>query len=146
MKALAVAIALCALAASGNADADQTCKAKAVQQKLTGAALLNFVKQCEFDALAACANLAAGKPDSDSFLSSPRASKRCSGGIPWNRYYSPSHVGRLTRSYRGEADITQPKIHEDENPDHQKGEAMDPPLLAIADGFRERTGKVRETR
>ena len=39
-----------------------------MQQKLTGAALLNFVKQCEFDALAACANLAAGKPDSDSFM------------------------------------------------------------------------------
>jgi hypothetical protein len=68
MKSLAVAIALCALAASGNAGADQTCKAKAVQQKLTGEALLNFVKQCEFDALAACANLAAGKPDSDSFM------------------------------------------------------------------------------
>ena len=68
------------------------------------------------------------------------------GGIPWNRYYNPSYVGRLTRSYRGEADIAQPKIHEDENPDHQKGEAMDPPLLAIADGFREGIGKVRETR
>ena len=54
MKSLAVAIALCALAASGNAGADQTCKAKAVQHKLTGEALLNFVKQCEFDALAAC--------------------------------------------------------------------------------------------
>jgi hypothetical protein len=35
-----------------------SCKAKAVQQKLSGKALLNFVKQCEFDALAACANLA----------------------------------------------------------------------------------------
>ena len=68
MKSLAVAIALCALAASGSAGADQTCKAKAVQQKLTGEALHNFVKQCEFDALAACANLAAGKPDSDSFM------------------------------------------------------------------------------
>ena len=39
-----------------------------MQQKLTGKALLNFVKQCEFDALAACANPAAGKPDSDSFM------------------------------------------------------------------------------
>ena len=210
-----------------------------MQQKLTGKALLNFVKQCEFDALAACANPAAGKPDSDSFmdvctakamewgragathigarrppiaqagrdavcaglvfaesdnsasngnlrcnaakeapgrtryailghrqfagsvripaprtyqqrvptlLSSPRARKRCSGGIPWNRYYSPPCVGRFRRSYRGEADITQPKIHEDEDPDHQKGEVMDPPLLAIADGFREGIGKVRETR
>ena len=45
MKSLAVAIAICALAASGNAGADQTCKAKAVQHKLTGEALLNFVKQ-----------------------------------------------------------------------------------------------------
>ena len=37
MKSLAVAIALCALATTGHADADQTCKAKAVQQKLSGA-------------------------------------------------------------------------------------------------------------
>jgi hypothetical protein len=29
--------------------------------------------------------------------------------------------------------MTQPKIHEDENADHQKGEAMDCRLLAIAD-------------
>jgi hypothetical protein len=50
------------------------------------------------------------------------------------------------RSYRGEADMTQPKIHEDENADHQKGEAMDCRLLAIADGFGEGIGKVRETR
>jgi hypothetical protein len=41
--------------------------------------------------------------------------------------------------------MTQPKIHEDENADHQKGEAMDCRLLAIADGFGEGIGKVRET-
>ena len=45
MKSLAVAIALCcALAASGNAGADQACEAKAVQQKLTGEALLKLRK------------------------------------------------------------------------------------------------------
>src|SRR6476661_4124597 len=68
MKSLAVAIALCALTASGNAGADQTCKAKANQQKLVGEALVSFVKQCESDALMVCANLAAGKPDSDVFM------------------------------------------------------------------------------
>jgi len=51
-----------------------------------------------------------------------------------------------TPLYRGEADKTQPKIHEDENADHQKGEAMDSRLLAIAYGFREGIGKVREAR
>ena len=56
------------MVASGSADADQSCKAKASEQKLTDEALLNFVKKCEFDALTACANLAADKPDSDSFM------------------------------------------------------------------------------
>ncbi len=51
-----------------------------------------------------------------------------------NRFQPPA-FSRATRSYRGEADA-----------DHQKGEAMDPPLLAIADGFGEGIGKVCETR
>ena len=63
MKSLAIAMALCTLISSASA-ADQTCKAKAIKQKLAGEALLNFVKQCETDALMACANKTAGKPDS----------------------------------------------------------------------------------
>src|SRR3546814_17434635 len=59
---LAIAMALCTLISSANA-ADQTCKAKAIKQKLAGEALLNFVKQCETNALMACANKTAGKPD-----------------------------------------------------------------------------------
>ena len=50
MKSLAVAMALCTLISSASA-ADQTCKAKAIKQKLAGEALLNFVKQCEIDAM-----------------------------------------------------------------------------------------------
>ena len=64
MKSLAVAMALCTLISSASA-ADQTCKAKANKQKLAGEALLNFVKQCETDAMVACANKTAGKPDSE---------------------------------------------------------------------------------
>jgi len=68
MKPLALTLALCALVASGSAAAEQTCKAKATQQKLAGEALISSVKQCEADALMACANQAAGKPDTDSFM------------------------------------------------------------------------------
>src|SRR4029077_13094244 len=64
MKSLAVAIALCTLAASGSAGADQTCKAKATQQQLAEEALSNFMKQCETDALMVCADKTAHKPDS----------------------------------------------------------------------------------
>src|SRR6478672_1392256 len=68
MKPLALTLALCALVASGSAAAEQTCKAKATQQKLAGEALISFVKQCESDALMGCTNQAAGKPDPDSFM------------------------------------------------------------------------------
>ena len=67
MKSLAVAMALCTLISSASA-ADQTCKAKAIKQKLAGEALLNFVKQCETDAMVACANRTAGRPDSDTLM------------------------------------------------------------------------------
>jgi hypothetical protein len=63
MNPLALVLTLCALVVSGSAGAVPTCKSKAIQQKLTGEALLNFVKQCEFDALIACANQSAGKPE-----------------------------------------------------------------------------------
>jgi hypothetical protein len=65
MKNLALALALCGLVFSSGADAEQTCKAKAIRQKLTGEDLLNFVKQCESDALLACGNQTAKKPNSD---------------------------------------------------------------------------------
>jgi hypothetical protein len=58
------------LVAGASASADQTCKSKAIQQKLTGDALLNFVKQCEFDVLVACTNQTAKKPNSDLLMES----------------------------------------------------------------------------
>jgi len=68
MKFLALALALCGLILSGSARADQTCKAKANQQKLAGEALIKFVQQCEFEALEACQDRAAHKPDSESLM------------------------------------------------------------------------------
>src|SRR6478735_3024123 len=68
MRPLALALVLCGLLISGTSAADPTCKAKATKEKLTGEALVNFVKQCETDALLACGNKAAGKPDSDAFM------------------------------------------------------------------------------
>ena len=67
MKFLAIAMALCTLISSASA-ADQTCRAKAIRQKLAGEALVKFVKQCETDAMVACANKTAGKPDSDTLM------------------------------------------------------------------------------
>jgi hypothetical protein len=46
MKRLALALVLCGFI-NGTAATDETCKAKATQQKLAGEALLDFVKQCE---------------------------------------------------------------------------------------------------
>jgi hypothetical protein len=68
MRPLTLALLLCGLVVGGTSAADQTCKAKATKQKLTGEALVSFVKQCETDALLACGNQAAGKPDSDAFM------------------------------------------------------------------------------
>ena len=83
MKPLASALGLCSLVASGSAGADQTCKIKAAQQKLAGEALVSFVKQCESDALMVCANLAAGKPDSDAFMDAC-AVKALGAGPRWS--------------------------------------------------------------
>jgi len=63
MNPLPFVLAFFALVASGSAEAVQTCKSKATQQQLTGEALVNFVKQCELDALVACANETAGKSE-----------------------------------------------------------------------------------
>ena len=72
MKRLALALVLHGLVTNETAAADQTCKAKATQQKLAGKALFDFVKQCETDAHMACAEEAAGKmlaePASDRFI------------------------------------------------------------------------------
>src|SRR6476660_1494072 len=65
MKCLALALVLSGLVMNGAAARDETCKAKATQQKLAGEVLINFVKQCESDALMACANMTAGRPDND---------------------------------------------------------------------------------
>jgi hypothetical protein len=45
------------LVISSTAAADQTCKAKATEQRLAGSALLSFVKQCEVQAQMAYAEV-----------------------------------------------------------------------------------------
>jgi hypothetical protein len=74
MKPLAPAIILCGLILSGTSAADQTCKTKATKEKLTGGALVSFVKQCETDAYLACVQAADDKKlvfqASDNFVDS----------------------------------------------------------------------------
>jgi hypothetical protein len=53
MRPLALALVLCGLVIDGTAASDQTCKAKATRQTLSGEALLKFVKKCETEALLA---------------------------------------------------------------------------------------------
>ena len=55
MQPLAPIFVVCALLISSTAAADQTCKAKATEQRLAGAALFSFVKRCEVEAQMACA-------------------------------------------------------------------------------------------
>ena len=52
MKYLAIVVSLCVFA--GDALADTTCAARAVEKKLAGAAQASFMKKCEEDAAAAC--------------------------------------------------------------------------------------------
>jgi hypothetical protein len=62
---------LCGLIISSTAAADQTCKQIAIEQRLAGAALLSFVKQCEVHAQMACAEAAhkmLAEPASESFI------------------------------------------------------------------------------
>jgi hypothetical protein len=47
MKPLALTLGLCVLVATGSAGADQSCKARAIKQKLAGKALANFLEQCD---------------------------------------------------------------------------------------------------
>jgi hypothetical protein len=70
MKLITLIIRSCLLITSASASASLTCKSKAIQQKLVGDALLTFVKQCEFDALVACTNQTAKKPNSDLLMES----------------------------------------------------------------------------
>lgn len=68
---LALMFVLCGLVISSTAAAEQTCKAKATEQRLAGAALLSFVKQCEVHAQMACAEAAhkmLAEPASESFI------------------------------------------------------------------------------
>jgi hypothetical protein len=61
MKRLALALILCGLVISGTAAAALTCKAKAKWKKLSGEALVSFVKQCETDAYMDCVKQADDK-------------------------------------------------------------------------------------
>jgi hypothetical protein len=69
---LALTLVLCCFIISGTVAADQTCKAKAIGQKLAGEGLISFVKKCETDVHMACAEQAMGKmlegPNSDRFI------------------------------------------------------------------------------
>jgi hypothetical protein len=86
MKRLALILVLCGLVIGGTAAANQTCKAKATKQKLTGEALVNFVKQCETDAYMDCVQQAEDKKlvgaASDSFMDSCVA-KALGAGPRW---------------------------------------------------------------
>ena len=53
MKVLALATVLCVLAGGAYAE-DASCKAKAADKKLAGAALASFMKKCETDAQKSC--------------------------------------------------------------------------------------------
>src|SRR6516164_2117516 len=71
MQTLALIVVLCGLLISSTATADQTCKAKAAEQELAGAALFSFVKRCEVDAQMACMDAAhkmLAEPASEDFI------------------------------------------------------------------------------
>ena len=68
MKFLALALAAFVLVVGDSAAAGQTCKAKANQQRLAGEALFKFVERCEFEALEACQDQNAHKPDDDRLM------------------------------------------------------------------------------
>src|SRR5262245_9463132 len=62
---------LCGLLISPTAAAGQTCKEKATEQRLAGAALVSFVKQCEVHAQMACMEAAhkmLAQPATDRFI------------------------------------------------------------------------------
>ena len=71
MQPLAPIFVVCGLLISSTAAADQTCKAKATEQRLAGAALSGFVKRCEVHAQMACEEAAhkmLAEPASESFI------------------------------------------------------------------------------
>ena len=71
MQTLALIFVLCGLLISSAATAGQTCKAKATEQGLGGAALFSFVKRCEVDAQMACMDAAhkmLAEPASEDFI------------------------------------------------------------------------------
>ena len=70
MRPLAVIFVLCGLVITTPA-ADQTCKAKATEQRLAGEVLLSFVKRCEVDVQMACMEAAhkmLAEPASEEFI------------------------------------------------------------------------------
>jgi hypothetical protein len=60
MKGIIIALLLSGIALGGAA-ADQSCKAKATDKKLAGAALNSFMTKCESDAKTACDTQASDK-------------------------------------------------------------------------------------
>ncbi len=56
-----IMIAAILVLATSAANADDTCKSKAADKKLAGAALTSFSKKCEKDATASCTQQAADK-------------------------------------------------------------------------------------
>jgi hypothetical protein len=61
MKRLALALLLSSLALSGAVAVDLSCKDRATEKKLAGAAMTSFMKKCEKDASASCDKAAADK-------------------------------------------------------------------------------------
>ena len=68
MRLLAPALLICGLILSTTANADQPCKARANQQKLAGEALVEFMGQCEFEALETCQDKNAREPDDERLM------------------------------------------------------------------------------
>lgn len=76
---------LCGLVISDTAAADQTCKEKATEQRLSGAALFSFVKQCEVHAQMVCEEAAhkmLAEPARDRFVQTC-VSKAIGAGPGW---------------------------------------------------------------
>jgi hypothetical protein len=71
MHPLFLMFVLCGVLINSTAAAGQTCKAKAAEERLAGAALFSFVKRCEVEAQMACAEAAhkmLAEPASEDFI------------------------------------------------------------------------------
>ena len=54
MRAIGIGLLLVCAATAASAQTSSTCKAQAVEKKLSGAALTSFTKRCEKDAATTC--------------------------------------------------------------------------------------------